>query len=196
MGYLSFANGCLGNPDAGHHGGMTEDRAMSAAPDKFAPEEVALRPRNVQFDWSDAPLHWIPGDPYASTGSLAIAAIAATIGSSIGYYLPAYVNAFRWTWPTVEARTVVGRVVLTNLLAVRSLTMEFGIAEVIDSALVRPGLIFAAPVLLDQVLLGWIVGGFLADVVFYVCTIVSYEKFNRWLARRPEPVAILEPVLP
>lgn len=136
------------------------------------------------------------GVAYASTGSLAIAAIAATIGSSIGYYLPAYVNAFRWTWPTVQARTVVGRVGLTNLLAVRSLTVEFGIAEVIDSALVRPGLIFAAPVLLDHVLLGWIVGGVLADIVFYICTIFSYEKFGRWLARRPEPVAILEPVLP
>ncbi|MGB3485263.1 MAG: metal-dependent hydrolase [Mycobacterium sp.] len=34
--------------------------------DRFAPEEVALRPRNVQFDWGACPLHWIPGDPYAS----------------------------------------------------------------------------------------------------------------------------------
>jgi hypothetical protein len=76
--------------------------------------------------------------------------------------------------------------------------MEFGIAEVIDSALVRPALIFAAPVLLDHVLLGWIVGGFIADATFYVVTIFSYEKFKRWLARRPEPVTIAEPepVLP
>ncbi|WP_186376443.1 metal-dependent hydrolase [Mycobacteroides abscessus] len=27
---------------------------------------VALRPRDVHFEWSDAPLHWIPGEPYAS----------------------------------------------------------------------------------------------------------------------------------
>ena len=38
----------------------------AVAPDRFAPEEVALRPRNVQFDWQTPPLHWIPGDPYAS----------------------------------------------------------------------------------------------------------------------------------
>lgn len=38
----------------------------SPAPDHFAPEEVALRPRQVQFQWQSAPLHWIPGDPYAS----------------------------------------------------------------------------------------------------------------------------------
>lgn len=36
------------------------------ATDRFAPEEVALRPRNVHFDWGASPLHWIPGDPYAS----------------------------------------------------------------------------------------------------------------------------------
>jgi hypothetical protein len=148
------------------------------------------------------------GIAYAGTGSLAMAAVAATIGSSIGYYLPAYVNAFRWTWPTTpspvaslaptSSRTWLGRVAITKLLALRSLTMEFGIAEVIDSALVRPALIFAAPVLLDHVLLGWIVGGFIADATFYVVTIFSYEKFKRWLARRPEPVTIAEPepVLP
>ncbi len=45
---------------------MTDDRAINAAARAFAPEEVALRPRNVQFDWSAAPLHWIPGDPSAS----------------------------------------------------------------------------------------------------------------------------------
>ncbi|NKZ12949.1 metal-dependent hydrolase [Mycolicibacterium septicum DSM 44393] len=34
--------------------------------DQFTPEEVALRPRHVQFDWETAPLHWIPADPYGS----------------------------------------------------------------------------------------------------------------------------------
>jgi uncharacterized protein len=34
--------------------------------DRFAPDEVALRPRNVHFQWETAPLHWIPGDPYGS----------------------------------------------------------------------------------------------------------------------------------
>jgi uncharacterized protein len=34
--------------------------------DQFAPDEVALGARNVQFQWETAPLHWIPGDPYGS----------------------------------------------------------------------------------------------------------------------------------
>lgn len=51
---------------------MTEDRGTQGAPDAFAPEEVALRPRNVRFDWTASPLHWIPGDPYASHGATAL----------------------------------------------------------------------------------------------------------------------------
>jgi predicted metal-dependent hydrolase len=40
--------------------------ANNSAADHFAPEEVALRPRDVHFEWHTSPLHWIPGDPYAS----------------------------------------------------------------------------------------------------------------------------------
>lgn len=43
-----------------------EHRAVAGPVDDFAPEEVALRPRQVQFRWDTAPLHWIPGDPYGS----------------------------------------------------------------------------------------------------------------------------------
>jgi predicted metal-dependent hydrolase len=43
-----------------------EHHANERAADQFAPEEVALRPRNVHFDWQTPPLHWIPSDPYAS----------------------------------------------------------------------------------------------------------------------------------
>lgn len=49
----------------------SQERSIGAA-DRFAPEEVALRPRNVQFEWDSAPLHWIPGDPYASHATTAL----------------------------------------------------------------------------------------------------------------------------
>ena len=45
---------------------MTEDLATQGAVDEFAPEELALRPRNVHFEWDAAPLHWMKGDPYGS----------------------------------------------------------------------------------------------------------------------------------
>ena len=125
---------------------------------------------------------------YLWTDSLAVAAIAASIGSSVGYYLPAYVLAARWATPADRDRPWLARIGVGHLLAVRSLAMEFGLAEVIDSLLVRPALIYAGPVLIDHVVLGWVLGGFVADVVFYVCTILSYERFKGLLARRqPEP---------
>ncbi len=40
--------------------------AELAAADHFQPEEVALQPRDAHIRWHDAPLHWIPGDPYGS----------------------------------------------------------------------------------------------------------------------------------
>ncbi|MFN3540952.1 MAG: metal-dependent hydrolase [Rhodococcus sp. (in: high G+C Gram-positive bacteria)] len=30
------------------------------------PGEVMLQARNVKFDWSDLPMHWVPGDPYTT----------------------------------------------------------------------------------------------------------------------------------
>ncbi|MFC0110809.1 metal-dependent hydrolase [Kibdelosporangium aridum] len=30
------------------------------------PEKLALRPRDVRFDWSALPAHWIPGEPFAT----------------------------------------------------------------------------------------------------------------------------------
>lgn len=57
---------CLSNAEGGNVPAMSIDRAPLSAADKFAPEEVALRPRKVHFDWSTPPLHWIPNDPYGS----------------------------------------------------------------------------------------------------------------------------------
>ena len=124
---------------------------------------------------------------YWWTGSLAAAAVAATVGSSVGYYLPAYISAVRWSASAVPGR----RAGLSHLLALRSLTIEFGPAELVDSLVVRPALIYAGPVMLNHVVFGWIVGGVLADIAFYVCAICSYERFKSLLAvRRPHPTEI------
>jgi hypothetical protein len=124
------------------------------------------------------------GSAYLLTGSLAAAAAAATVGSSVGYYLPAYVIAVRWSADAHQHLPWLARTALSHLQALRSLTVEFGPAESIDSLLVRPMLIYATPLLLNHVLLGWIIGGFLADIAFYVCAICSYERFKSLLVVR------------
>jgi hypothetical protein len=129
---------------------------------------------------------------YELTGSLAAAAIVATVGSSVGYYAPAYLNAVRWAYQDNHGRPWPQRLGVANLLAVRSLTVEFGIAEAIDSLFVRPTLYYLTPLALGNVVWGWILGGFAADVIFYVFTISSYERFGKWLVRRP--IAVPEAV--
>lgn len=35
-------------------------------PQPVASEHIALKARNVSFAWEDTPLHWVPGDPFAT----------------------------------------------------------------------------------------------------------------------------------
>jgi hypothetical protein len=124
---------------------------------------------------------------YWATGSLAAAAVAGTIGASIGYYAAAYVTAVRCYHRDDDARAGVMRVVVAMLYALRSLAIEFGPAEVVDSALVRPAAFFLGPVLLGSTWLGWLAAKLFSDVIFYVFTICSYERFGALLAHRRDP---------
>lgn len=52
---------------------MTQQRLEDSSPsDTFAPEEVALRPRDARFTWERTPLHWMPGDPYGAHATTAL----------------------------------------------------------------------------------------------------------------------------
>ena len=57
----------------------------------------------------------------------------------------------------------------------RALFVEFGIAEVFDTFLIRPTLLYYFPLWLDSLSLGVIVAKFTADITFYVPAIISYE---------------------
>ena len=84
---------------------------------------------------------------YLATGSLAAAAIAATIGASAGYYAAAYVSAVRWSYRDHGHRRWPSRVLVSNLLALRSVAVEFGPAELIDSVAIRPVAFYVGPLI-------------------------------------------------
>ena len=121
---------------------------------------------------------------YLATGSLAAAAITATIGASAGYYATAYVSALRWSYRQRHGRNWAARVVIANLLALRSVAIEFGPAELIDSIAIRPVAFYLGPLMFSNVIAGWIFGKLVSDLAFYVCAIFSYERFKGLLARR------------
>ena len=121
---------------------------------------------------------------YGATGSLAAAAIAATVGASVGYYAAAYIDALRSTYRQHHDHPWIVRVALANFLSLRSVAIEFGPAELIDSLMVRPVAFYAGPLIFHNTPAGWVFGKLVSDLAFYVCAIVSYERFKALLARR------------
>jgi hypothetical protein len=121
---------------------------------------------------------------YAATGSLAAAAITATIGASAGYYSAAYVSALRWTYRGNDHRRWPSRLLVANLLALRSVAIEFGPAELVDSVAIRPLAFYVGPLIFGNMIAGWLFGKLVSDLAFYAFAIVSYERFKGLLARR------------
>lgn len=121
---------------------------------------------------------------YHLTGSYAAAVVAGTLGSSVGYYATAYINGVRWSYQAQAGRHPLMRVVMANALAVRSIAVEFGPAEAVDSLVVRPALLFLGPAVVGNVAVGWVLGSLTADAAFYVFAIFSYERFQGLIARR------------
>ncbi len=38
----------------------------TARPTGIEPDHILLQARDVEFDWSDLPMHWMPGDPFTT----------------------------------------------------------------------------------------------------------------------------------
>ena len=120
---------------------------------------------------------------YALTGSYVAAVIAATIGASAGYYAIAYFNAVRWSSRAHAGRSWPMRVLVANGLAARSIAVEFGPAEAIDSITIRPIALYLGPLVVGNTAVGFVLGSIVADIAFYVMAIFSYERFTKLLAR-------------
>lgn len=127
---------------------------------------------------------------YAATESAALTAVVATIGASVGYYAAAYLAAMRIAYRTRSSSPPGRRALAANGLALRSVAVEFGPAEVVDSLLIRPAAFYFGSVLFGGMIAGWIFAKLVADIGFYALAIMSYERFNGLLVirRRVEEV--------
>ena len=126
---------------------------------------------------------------YLLTGSYAAAVIAATIGASAGYYAAAYFNGVRWSYRAQAGRSWPMRVLVANGLAARSIAVEFGPAEAIDSITIRPIALYLGPLVVGNTAVGFVLGSIVSDIAFYVMAIFSYERFTKLLSR-PQPASV------
>jgi hypothetical protein len=106
-----------------------------------------------------------------ATGSHAAAAYGAAIGDNLGYYGLLAARA-------IGAEVAGGQRVRGAARACRGLALEFGPAEALDSTIVRPAFTALATTAFG-IALGVLVAKMVADLIFYVPVIASFELQNR-----------------
>ena len=113
-------------------------------------------------------------------------AIAGAWGETVAYYATMLVRDFRHA--RADIRRASGNPSRWSVLGttLRGLVLEFGVAEALDSLVVRPAMMYAAGQFLGDPQAGVVVGKFAADVVFYVPTIVAYELRRKYVHPRPD----------
>jgi hypothetical protein len=111
-----------------------------------------------------------------ATGNHAAAAYGAAVGDNVAYYGFLFVREVASRAALVRRPSDRLRVVAGSL---RALTCEFGPAELLDSTVVRPGCTSIATAALGPVL-GVLVAKVVADLVFYVPVICTFELRRRW----------------
>lgn len=115
-----------------------------------------------------------------STGSPLSAALAGTWAGNVAYFgwlLAQDVQLARRQCHAHQqsyTRRTFGR-------NVRALAVEFGLAEVLDSFLIRPALMYYLPRWLGNFTGGIVAAKLLADVTFYIPAIISYELSKKRL---------------
>jgi hypothetical protein len=73
-------------------------------------------------------------------------------------------SALRWSYQGHDHRRRPSRVLVSSLLALRSVAVEFGPAEVMNSVAVRPVAYYADPLIFDNTIAGWIFGKLVSDL--------------------------------
>ena len=108
------------------------------------------------------------------SGNAIAAALAGTWGGNIGYF---GTILLRDVWLIRKRYAGEGRHYNLTAFAknLRALLLEFGVAEALDTLLVRPALMYYLPHLLGSFSWGIIAAKFAADFTFYIPAILFYE---------------------
>lgn len=106
-----------------------------------------------------------------------VTAIGGTVGDGVFYY---GTIVLRDLWEQKEKHKKITFRVFAK--TIRNMLLEFGPSEFLDSFIIRPISMYIFPLLLQNIGFGLIVGKVVADIIFYIPTIISYElrmKFGK-----------------
>lgn len=108
--------------------------------------------------------------------SPALVALGGTWGENVGYY-----GTMLATEMAAASASSSGRFFPRLARATRNLVIEFGGAECLDSLFIRPAAMYALTLWSENLIVGIVAGKIVADVSFYVPTIVAYELRRKYL---------------
>ena len=162
-------NGVAGMPGDGLDSGRR--RRLREWVGRYLPAEIAGTLAALAAAW------WV----HAVSGSLAAAAVAGTVGESLGYYGCMATRVAVLYDACHRHHRAPRRHWLTGSRTIRDLLVEFGPAELVDGLLVRPSSMYLATGLLGDFTAGIVAGKLAADVVFYGLAVAAYELKKRYL---------------
>ncbi|OON69647.1 hypothetical protein [Hymenobacter sp. CRA2] len=110
----------------------------------------------------------------ALTGSRVTAALAGTWAGNVLYFGTILLTD---VWRARQVRRAAGQAYTWRTFGknVRALVVEFGVAELADSFVIRPALMYYVPLWVGHFSLGILLAKLAADVTFYIPAILSYE---------------------
>jgi len=67
------------------------------------------------------------------------------------------------------------------LKTIRNLIIEFGLSELLDFLIIRPFIMYIFPLIIGNFAMGIFIGKIVADLIFYLPTIIMYELRKKHL---------------
>lgn len=105
-------------------------------------------------------------------GNGAVIAYVATWAENVGFYGVALVRDMRAHRGGAAGWTAQWGALLASA---RRLVSEFGPAELLDSFILRPALLYALPKLTGHLAAGLLLGKIIADIAFFGLAVIAYE---------------------
>jgi hypothetical protein len=120
---------------------------------------------------------------YANTHSYIAATASGWFGEGIGFYGYFIITELIANGRRYREHSLLKRFTLAIAAASTNLIVEFLPAEILDNFIIRPFAMFEAPQYIHPYPIGFLVGKFSADMVFYVLAIAGFETRKRLLHR-------------
>ena len=113
------------------------------------------------------------------TDEIAGVAMAATLGENLGYYGLAGLRELRWRRGRPGELGGWKRRLTLGAEVGRSLVLEFGPAEILDSLWIRPASIYLASRAFNHLAISVLAGKLAADLIFYCLAILGHAIERR-----------------